>query len=141
MGIIPLINKIYIKGGTLMSHNNEVRKEGSSNNSILRWIGRLILVAIILGITSFVTPGFSIHGLWSYLIAAVVITALDYLVEAFMGVDASPFGKGIKGFIIAAVIIYLAQFLVPTMRVSIIGAILAALVIGILDAVFPTRAM
>ncbi len=118
-----------------MPDNNEVRKEGSSGNSILRWAGRLILVAIILGITSFLTPGFSIYGLWSYLIAAVVITALDYFVEAFMGVDASPFGKGIKGFIIAAVIIYVAQFLVPNMRV------LAALVIGVIDAVFPSRAM
>ncbi|MFR1708244.1 MAG: phage holin family protein [Clostridium sp.] len=124
-----------------MSDNNQTQKEGSGSNSILRWIGRLILVAIILGITSFFTPGFSINGLWSYLIAAVVITALDYLVESFMGVDASPFGKGIKGFIIAAIIIYVAQFLVPTMRVSILGAILAALVIGVLDAIFPTRVM
>ncbi|HBL05525.1 MULTISPECIES: phage holin family protein [unclassified Clostridium] len=124
-----------------MPDNNEVRKEGSSGNSILRWAGRLILVAIILGITSFLTPGFSIYGLWSYLIAAVVITVLDYFVEAFMGVDASPFGKGIKGFIIAAVIIYVAQFLVPNMRVSLLGAILAALVIGVIDAVFPSRAM
>lgn len=124
-----------------MADNNETKKESSSGNSILRWIGRLILVAIILGITSFLTPGFSIYGLWSYLIAAVVITGIDYLVEAFMGVDASPFGKGVKGFIIAAVIIYFAQFLVPHMRVSIIGAILAALVIGVLDAVFPSRAM
>jgi len=124
-----------------MADNNETKKEDSSGNSILRWIGRLILVAIILGITSFLTPGFSIYGLWSYLIAALVITGIDYLVEAFMGVDASPFGKGVKGFIIAAVIIYFAQFLVPNMRVSIIGAILAALVIGVLDAVFPTRAM
>ncbi len=124
-----------------MPDNNEVRKEGSSGNSILRWAGRLILVAIILGITSFLTPGFSIYGLWSYLIAAVVITVLDYFVEAFMGVDASPFGKGKKGFIIAAVIIYVAQFLVPNMRVSLLGAILAALVIGVIDAVFPSRAM
>ncbi|WP_346936857.1 phage holin family protein [Clostridium sp.] len=124
-----------------MTDNNETKKESSSGNRILRWIGRLILVAIILGITSFLTPGFSIYGLWSYLIAAVVITGIDYLVEAFMGVDASPFGKGVKGFIIAAVIIYFAQFLVPHMRVSIIGAILAALVIGVLDAVFPSRAM
>ncbi len=124
-----------------MPDNNEVRKEGYSGNSILRWAGRLILVAIILGITSFLTPGFSIYGLWSYLIAAVVITALDYFIEAFMGVDASPFGKGIKGFIIAAVIIYVAQFLVPNMRVSLLGAILAALVIGVIDAVFPSRAM
>ncbi|MDK2564492.1 phage holin family protein [Romboutsia sedimentorum] len=112
-----------------------------NDNSLLRWIGRFILVAIILTITSFVTPGFTIYGIWSYLIAAVVICGLDYLVESFMGVDASPFGKGVKGFVIAVAIIYLAQFLVPNMRVSIIGAVLAAMVIGILDIVFPARAM
>ena len=122
-----------------MEHDNNEKR--GNNNSLLRWIGRFILVAVILMITSFVTPGFSINGIWSFLIAAVVISGLDYLVELLMGVDASPFGKGVKGFIIAAIIIYLAQFLVPNMGVTIIGAILAAIVIGILDAVFPARAM
>ena len=122
-----------------MEHDNNEKR--GNDNSLLRWIGRFILVAVILMITSFVTPGFSINGLWSFLIAAVVISGLDYLVELLMGVDASPFGKGIKGFISAAIIIYLAQFLVPNMGVTIIGAILAAIVIGILDAVFPARAM
>ena len=122
-----------------MAHDNNERRENSS--TILRWIGRFILIAVILMITSFVTPGFSINGIWSFLIAAVVISALDYFVEMLMGVDASPFGKGIKGFVIAALIIYIAQFLVPNMGVTIIGAILAAIVIGILDAIFPARAM
>lgn len=122
-----------------MGQSNNVNE--NKNGSILGWIGRLILVAVILGITSFFTPGFSVNGLWSYLLAAVVITVLDYLVETFMGVDASPFGKGVKGFVIAAVILYLAQFLVPNMRVSIFGALIAALVIGVLDAIFPSRVM
>ena len=116
-------------------------KRKTSNNNILGWITRLVLVAIILGITSFLTPGFTINGLWSFLLAAVVITALDYIVQRFMGLDASPIGKGIKGFIIAAVIIYLTQFFVPNMGVSIVGALLAALVIGILDMVIPQKIM
>lgn len=120
------------------NHGNEKRSGGSS---ILGWVGRFIFVAIILAITSYLTPGFSIRGLWSFLLASVIIIVIDYLVESFMGVDASPFGKGLKGFIIAAVIIYLTQFLVPNMRVSIIGALIAALVIGILDAIIPGRAM
>ena len=115
--------------------------ENDHNNSLLRWVGRFLLVTVILTIASFVTPGFTINGIWSYLIAAVVISGLDYLVELFMKVDASPFGKGIKGFVIAAIIIYLAQFLVPNMSVSIIGALLAAVAIGILDAVMPGRSM
>ena len=120
---------------------NDNNKKGENDNSFLRWIGRFLLVAVILMITSFVTPGFTIYGIWSYLIAAIVISGLDYLVEMLMGVDASPFGKGIKGFVIAAIIIYLAQFLVPNMGVSILGAVLAAVVIGLLDAVFPARVM
>jgi uncharacterized membrane protein YvlD (DUF360 family) len=122
-----------------MEYGNHRRRE--NNNSFFRWIGRFILVAIILMVTSFVTPGFTINGMWSYLVAAIVISGLDFLAESLMGVDASPFGKGIKGFVIAAVIIYLAQFLVPNMAVSIVGAVLAAIVIGILDAIFPARAM
>lgn len=124
-----------------MGYNDENRKEGAGSNSFYRWIGRLVMVAIILGVTSFLTPGFRIHGLWSYIIAAVIISALDYLVEYFMGVDASPFGKGIKGFIISAIIIYAAQFFVPSMSVSIIGALLASVVIGLLDMVFPVRVL
>jgi uncharacterized membrane protein YvlD (DUF360 family) len=56
-----------------------------------------------------------------------------------MKVDASPFGKGFKGFVIAAIILYVAQFIVPNMSVTIIGAILGALVIGIVDAIFPAK--
>lgn len=124
-----------------MGDNNKTARESFNSNSLLRWAGRLVLVAIVLGLTSFLTPGFSIKGIWSYLIAALVISALDYLVESLMGVDASPIGKGVKGFVIAAVIIYLAQFLVPHMSVSIIGSLLAALVIGIIDAIFPVGVM
>lgn len=121
--------------------HDDKRVERSNNGSFVQWLGRLAITAVILAITSFLTPGFTINGLWSFLLAAVVITVLDYFVEAFMGVDASPFGKGIKGFIISVIIIYLTQFLVPNMRASILGAVLAALVIGIIDAVIPGRAM
>ncbi|GAA0115793.1 phage holin family protein [Clostridium senegalense] len=121
--------------------DNEHKNKYENKSSFLGWIVRLVLFAIVLGVTSFLTPGFTVNGLWSMIIAAVVITVLDYFVEALMGVDASPFGKGFKGFAIAAVIIYLAQFVVPNMRVSIIGALIAAIIIGIIDAIFPGRVM
>lgn len=117
------------------------KQEKSGGVVFLRWIGRLVVIAIVLAIVSFLTPGFSIRGLWSFLIAAVVISVLDYLVEKFMKIDASPFSKGIKGFIVAVIIIYFAQYLVPNMSVTILGAVIGALVIGVLDAIFPTRIM
>lgn len=125
-----------------MANDKKVETEKNTRSKgIGSWIIRFVLVAVILAITSFLTPGFTINGLWSFILAAVVITVLDYFIESFMGVDASPFGKGLKGFVISAIIIYLAQFMVPNMRVSIIGAILAALVIGIIDAIIPGKAM
>ncbi|MBV4437867.1 phage holin family protein [Clostridium tyrobutyricum] len=121
--------------------NNNTNDNGQKGSSISRYLLRLVFTVIILAVTSFLTPGFSIVGLWSYIIAAVVISVVDYLIEKFMGVDASPFGKGIKGFIVAAIILYLAQFIVPNMSVTIIGAIIAALIIGILDAILPSAVM
>lgn len=124
-----------------MAREENERREDSGGSSILRWIGRLLLVSVVLAITSFLTPGFSISGLWSFLIAALVITVLDYLAESLMKIDASPFGKGLKGFVISVIIIYITQYFVPAMRVSILGAILAALVIGVIDVIIPGRAM
>ena len=77
-----------------MGYDND--KKRGNDGSILRWIGRFLLVAVILMITSFVTPGFTINGIWSFLIAAVVISGLDYLVESFMGIDAYSIWKRYK---------------------------------------------
>jgi Predicted membrane protein len=121
--------------------NAEVRTHDDRSFNIMRWIGRMLINAVVLVVVSFLTPGFTINGVWSFLLAAVVISILDYAVEAMMKVDASPFGKGFKGFVIAAIILYVAQFIVPNMSVTIIGAILGALVIGIVDAIFPVRVM
>jgi len=113
----------------------------SAKGGFFRWLGRMVIIAAILAVVSFLTPGFSIRGLWSYLIAAVVISLLDYLIEKIMKIDASPFGKGIKGFLVSAVILYVAQFVVPNMSVTILGALIGAFVIGLLDAVFPNKVM
>lgn len=116
--------------------------EGSSGLTVFfRWVGRLIVISIILAVVSYFTPGFTIKGMWSYIIAAVVICALDYLAERIIKIDASPFGKGFKGFLIAAIILYVTQFIVPNMAVTIWGAIIGALLIGVLDMIFPSRVM
>jgi uncharacterized membrane protein YvlD (DUF360 family) len=126
---------------TEYSGTDNIEEDKSASTVFFRWLGRLVIMAVVLMIVSFFTPGFSINGLWSFVIAAVVICLLDYLAEAVMKVDASPFGKGLKGFLLSAVILYVAQFLVPNMSVSIWGALIGALAIGVLDAVFPTRVM
>lgn len=114
-------------------------KEGTF--SITHFIVRLVVGAIVLAITAFLTPGFVISGIWPLLFGAFVLAALDYLAIRLLGVKATPFGRGITGFILAAVIIYLTQYFVAGYSVTMWGAILGAVIYGVVDLIIPGRAM
>jgi putative membrane protein len=102
-------------------------------------IVRFIVSALVLMVISWLLPGITVNGFVGALIAAVVIAVLGYIAEKLMGKKISPYGRGVVGFISAAVVIYLAQYLIPDyLSVSLIGSLLAALVIGIVDAFVPT---
>lgn len=121
------------------TRNDEPKR--TTNGGIMRFIIRFIVAAIVLLVTSFIVPGFSIKGIWTAIIAALIISGVDQLIEMIFNFDASPFGRGITGFIVSAAIIYFTQFFVANMSVSIWGALIGALVIGIIDAILPTRFM
>ena len=42
------------------------------------------------------------------------------------------------GFLVSAVVIYIAQFVVPMMHVTVLGALIAAFIIGLIDMFIPT---
>lgn len=106
---------------------------------MLGLIVRFIVSAIVLMLVSFLLPGFATLGFGTALLAAIVIAVLGFIVESVLGKKVSPHNRGVVGFIVAAAVIYLAQFLVPAMNVTVLGAALAALVIGIIDAFVPTE--
>ena len=87
----------------------------------------------------FLLPGFALLTFGQALIAAVIIAVLGFIVESIFGKRVSPQNRGIVGFITAAVVIYITQFLVPGMTVSILGALLAAIIIGVIDLFVPTH--
>ncbi|MBS4024732.1 MAG: phage holin family protein [Clostridia bacterium] len=103
-------------------------------------IVRFIVSALVLLVISFIIPGINVAGFGGALIAAVVIAVLGYIVESLLGKKISPQNRGIVGFVVSAAVIYLAQFIVPAfIQVGIIGALLAALAIGVIDAFVPTE--
>lgn len=102
---------------------------------------RLVAATVVLGITAFFTPGFTIAGIGPLFVSAIVLTALDYLVNLISGVNAAPFGRGIVGFIAAAVIIYVTQFFVVGYSVTMIGAVIGAIIYGIVDYLLPGRTL
>lgn len=99
---------------------------------------RFIVSAVVLMVVSFLLPGFRTLGFLSALMAAVVIAALGWIVESLLGRGVSPYGRGIVGFVVSAIVIWAAQFVVPGMEVSVLGALLAAFVIGVIDLFVPT---
>lgn len=104
---------------------------------LIRWV----VSAIVLAITAFMTPGFTISGIFPLLLASLVIALMDIVAFKLFKADASPFGRGIIGFLVAAVIIYATKFIVPGYNVTFWGALIGALVYGIVDAIIPGRAM
>ncbi len=107
----------------------------------LDWMGavvRFIVSALVLMLVGFLLPGFKALSFFHALFAAVVIAVLGWGVESLLGKNVSPYGRGVVGFIVSAITIWIAQFIVPGMEVSIVGALLAAFVIGIIDLFVPT---
>ena len=109
----------------------------SNSSTVWQIVGRLIGAAVVLAITAFFTPGFSINNIWTLIIAAVVLTVLDYLVTKFTGLHASSFGRGIVGFALAVATLYATQFFVAGYSISWIAAIIGALIYGVVDYFIP----
>ena len=117
--------------------NNQASSNQNTGSTAWQIIGRLVVAAIVLGITAFFTPGFSINNIWSLAIAAVVLTVIDYLIVKFTGLHASPFGKGFVGFVLATVTLYVTQYFVAGYAISWMGAIIGALIYGVIDYFIP----
>lgn len=105
--------------------------------TILGHIVRFIVSALVLMFVGFVVPQFEVGGFWSAFFLALVIAVLGWIVEGIFGKRITPFGRGIIGFIASAAVIWIAQFIVGGVTVSLLGAILAALAIGIIDLFIP----
>lgn len=117
--------------------SNSQTKTQSGASTAWQIVGRLIGAAVVLAITAFFTPGFTIHNIWTLVIAAVVLTVIDYLVTKFTGLHASPFGKGFVGFALAAITLYITQFFVAGYSISWMAAIIGALIYGVVDYFIP----
>jgi putative membrane protein len=101
---------------------------------------RFAVSAIVLMVVGYLLPGIHVSGFWGALVAAVVIAIMGYLIEKLLGDRVSPRSRGFVGFFIAAVVIYLAQFVIPSyLSVTLIGSLLAAFAIGLIDAFVPTE--
>ena len=120
-----------------MSEAQSRTNESSGTSTVLQILGRLIAAAVILAVTAFFTPGFTINNIWALAIATLVLALMDYLLTRFTGLNASPFGKGFVGFALAAITLYVTQFFVAGYSISWMAAIIGALIYGVVDYFIP----
>ena len=120
-----------------MTNNESSTQTSNGSSTIWQIVGRMIGAAIVLAITAFFTPGFTINSIWTLVVATVVLTLMDYLIVKFTGINASPFGKGFVGFVLAAITLYVTQYFVAGYSISWIAAIIGALIYGIVDYLIP----
>ncbi len=109
----------------------------TGTSTVWQIVGRLVTAAIVLAVTAFFTPGFSINNFATLIIAAVALSIIDYLIVKFTGLHASPFGKGFVGFALAAITLYVIQFFVAGYTISWMAAIIGALIYGVVDYFLP----
>lgn len=117
--------------------NNTQSTTNTGTSTVWQIVSRLVTAAIVLAITAFFTPNFSINNIWSLALAAVILTVMDYLIVKFTGLHASPFGKGFVGFALAAITLYFTQFFVAGYSISWMAAIIGALIYGVVDYFIP----
>lgn len=117
--------------------SNTQSNSTTGTSTVWQIVGRLIASAVVLAITAFFTPNFTINNIWSLGLAAIVLTIMDYLIVKFTGLHASPFGKGFVGFALAAIVLYFTQFFVAGYSISWVAAIIGALIYGVVDYFIP----
>ena len=120
-----------------MSENQTHSQTKSGTSMVWQVIGRLVTAAIVLAITAFFTPGFQINSIWTLIVSAIVLTAIDYLIVKFTGLHASSFGKGFVGFVLSAIVLYVTQYFVAGYTISWMAAIIGALIYGVVDYFLP----
>ena len=119
------------------NNHSDIQSNNNTMGTVGQIVGRFIVAAIILGITDFFTPGFSINNIWSLGVAAIVLTVMDYLIVKFTGLQAIAFGKGFVGFVLAVITLYATQFFVAGYSISWVAAIIGALIYGVIDYIIP----
>ena len=105
---------------------------------MLSTVVRFVISALVLLLVGYVVPGFSVIGITSALVAALVIGLVAWAIETILGEDTSPRSRGVVSFLVAAAVIWSVQYVIPGLRVTIVGALLASFVIGLVDSVVPT---
>ncbi|MDO5690015.1 MAG: phage holin family protein [Tissierellia bacterium] len=108
-------------------------------NNIFGLIVQIVIAMFVVWLTALLTPGISATGgLGTLFWAALAIGVIQWALSNFLGLDRSPIGKGLSGFLVTAVVLYGAGMVVSGLNVTLIGALIGALILGVVEALIPS---
>lgn len=99
------------------------------NDFVLKIIASLSIFTL----TVFFTPNFSIISFPILILSSFTISLFDNLVTIITGTEKISFGRGIVGFTVATIIIYITQYFVDGYYISVTSTIIAAGIYGIIS--------
>ncbi|MDO5717254.1 MAG: phage holin family protein [Tissierellia bacterium] len=104
---------------------------------MVKLIIKVLVSALAIFIAALLPLGFKVENFGAAIVAAIVIGILDWAINKFTGIDASPFGRGAVGFITAAIIIFLTGRLVDGFHATVMGSLVGALILGVVNMIIP----
>lgn len=102
-------------------------------NSILKIFKRLIISILILIITAFFTPNFSINNFGSLILFSLFLSLIDTAILSYSGFEKNKIVSFIFGSFLAIVFFYILQIFVSGFKISWISIILGSLLFGFID--------
>lgn len=102
---------------------------------------KTLITALVLAITAILTPGFKIDNIVTLSIAAIFISVVDFLLQHFANINISKTKRGIVGFFVTIIILLFINNLIAGFNISKMGAVIASVIIGIVDILIPVGAV
>lgn len=103
---------------------------------MIQLIIKILVNAVAISIAAFFSP-MRVTNYKAAIMASIVIAILDWSINRFLGIKASPVGRGAVGFVTAAIIIFITGKVVDGFSAGIIGSLIGAFVIGIVNSLIP----
>lgn len=100
---------------------------------------RLFFSIAVFAICLLFVPNIYINNVFIFIICAMFIVLLDYLVSTITNIHDYPLGRGIIGFFSATIIIYSTQFFITGFYINFFAAIICAAIYSLVDYFLPNR--
>ncbi len=130
-GKIPRIRALA--GGQSILWNEACAPRPEARPVFFAAAARFFVCTIVVLALGFFLPGFAAGGFSGAIPAALGSAVVGYLVESAFGRRLKARTRAVVGFIVTGASVYMVQFLVPGMDVSVTGAAAAGALVGLVD--------